>query len=983
MRTRSFLVGAASGALLAQGSVGTRIAFGSDPGVAFPLLAVVWTSAVFGWRTATRVPALSPRLSFFLLAAVAALISLFAFPAGRVVAALGGGAGAGPVPLWIARALTAAPVLVPVGWLLGRLLRVGVDAAPSSAQRAGVAAAGVAGAWVGCLAAMLLMLFPHGPSLVAAAAVLALLACAVFAVPRTDAREIPEEEVEQEQTALLRGPALPALSAGFAFATLPLLAPRLLSFAAGHHLAGIPVVPIAFVSACALGALIAVVAVSSRSRSRAPRTAAAALLGASLLVVGLWTRYDDLPPRFAEWIAVRSSLEALVANAFRSVGFAIGSVGTLLGFALAFLARDLPASRDQRSRWVAVAVVCASFGFVAGRLLLSGQLPNARLESAFRTVALITGFIAAAGIPWGGRGVWARAFGAFAGLLLLVLLARSAPPSDRKVLLAERDMIPASALVPIAQKSWLEFDEDGSSASYAVVRRGHSRRLLVDGRFEVSNETIKTQGFLAHLPILLHPEPRRVLVLGSGSGIVLDAALAHPIERVECFETDRVPVRATAQMGFETERALRDPRLAIRLGDFGDLLARSSPADVIVSQVSGLWGDRAASVTTLEFLKLASARLHENGLFCLWVPDASLTKDGLRILFATMARAFPQVEAWSGQGGDLLLLAKRTNAPIDASRLVERFQNCACLQSTRRAWVEEPVTFLASFLASDATIRTIAGDAAFHTRAHPRLRREEASRRRASVPVNPVPGLAKLGDDVVATISSPPGEGFDTAVRAAVQAKVLEREGHHFESEKKTFEAVDAFQRAIDRNPRDGSVRRSLAMLRTRLGIRYAADQSLAAAHNNMRAAVEADTTYAQGFANLGNLIMSLGPPEYALSTTHQALLIEPDDDLAWVQLGTIHRGIGDLDEAMANFERAMRLNPRNVSAALGWIDAKLEKEEPSPDVAGAVHFLEGYLAVEPQNEELQYRLGKYRDALRLRTESSAESPVSSAPPTP
>jgi tetratricopeptide (TPR) repeat protein len=234
--------------------------------------------------------------------------------------------------------------------------------------------------------------------------------------------------------------------------------------------------------------------------------------------------------------------------------------------------------------------------------------------------------------------------------------------------------------------------------------------------------------------------------------------------------------------------------------------------------------------------------------------------------------------------------------------------------------------------------------------------------------VNPVPGLANLHDDVLAHIVSSPG------IRAALQAKELEREALAFESQQKTFEAIDSFQRAIELNPRDGAIRRSLAMLRTRLGIRYAADHAINAAHNNLRAAVETDTTYALGFANLGTLLRDLGPPEYALSTTNQAILLEPDDDLAWVQLGSIQRKSGDLSGALESFKKAMDLNPQNASAASEWIDAKLALDA-APDFVGAVEFLQRYLDLEPENEDLMYRIGRYRDAMRRQHASSEALP--------
>ncbi|HEV8533807.1 MAG TPA: hypothetical protein VGT00_20480 [Methylomirabilota bacterium] len=47
-----------------------------------------------------------------------------------------------------------------------------------------------------------------------------------------------------------------------------------------------------------------------------------------------------------------------------------------------------------------------------------------------------------------------------------------------------------------------------------------------------------TQLMLGHLPMLLHPDPRRVVVIGMGSGITAGSVARYPIERLDIVEIE-------------------------------------------------------------------------------------------------------------------------------------------------------------------------------------------------------------------------------------------------------------------------------------------------------------------------------------------------------------------------------------------------------------------------------------------------------------
>ncbi|MFA5809794.1 MAG: fused MFS/spermidine synthase, partial [Thermoleophilia bacterium] len=86
------------------------------------------------------------------------------------------------------------------------------------------------------------------------------------------------------------------------------------------------------------------------------------------------------------------------------------------------------------------------------------------------------------------------------------------------------------------------FFREGINETISVIKvKGASQALLVNGKVVASSmkQDIQCQMALGHLPVLLHGNPRRVWVLGLGTGMTLGAVSVHPeVERVTLAEIE-------------------------------------------------------------------------------------------------------------------------------------------------------------------------------------------------------------------------------------------------------------------------------------------------------------------------------------------------------------------------------------------------------------------------------------------------------------
>jgi spermidine synthase len=913
------------------------------------------------------------------LAAIGALTfggDTLATLAGRALVWAGASVDAGVLGASFARALMGGLVLLPVAVTAGSILGTISRHISMGPARAGLGARLAACAGLGVLATQVALLAreePYVPFLVGGAVSTAAGLLIAFTSRPRRARRTPDTLPAQD---LLSVPALAAGATGFTVAALAFLTERAHVAAFANDLWNVPVVEVLFAASFVAGAAASAFFASRVLREPLAWTGPGLLMATVLLLfVGL-ARFDEIPKAFHAGIASEKLLSRVIQRAFLAAAPSVIPLGFSLGTAAGLCAGSAFLSKGVRS------CLAAAFGAVLGTAFPRAFLSPGSIEAAHLAAGGAAALLAVTASFRSGLRPLPRTAATLALLAILAFGIVRPPRTDRELLLVDRDLSSATSLRPIVQQHWKAFDEDELSQTVAVLRRGHSNRLLVNGRFEMSNEgDLKTHGLLAHLPLLVHPDPKTVLVLGAANGLAIEAALAHPIERLECFIENRASLKAAARFGHLVQNALLDPRLKVRVGDAGDFLSRSRTRyDVILNQISGAWTERSARLSTRESVELAKMRLAEAGIYCFWVPGSSLTKEGFQTLLATVASVFPQVEIWSGERDDTLLLAKTAPGPHDFERILAGYQDGRIAAGARRARVDEPLTLLSHYLAGDAAVRTLSRGKRIHSRMEPELSRRELRRRFGTFTVDPVSGLAEIRDDVLRALVNAPEEGFAEGLRRAIRARDLERAGLEREVQGDDFGAVDLYQSALELNPRDGSIRRVFATLRTQLGVQYADKHQFMAAHSNMREAVETDTTFAQGFANLGHLLLMIENFDYALSVTHQAAELEPDDDLFALQLGKIWKRRGYFDKALPYYERARALNPQNIEAAIGYIDTKLAMEDDKADLRMGLEFLRSHLAIAPNHPDLLYRIGKLEDAIRrgLRRPEGFDLPIRS-----
>ena len=178
----------------------------------------------------------------------------------------------------------------------------------------------------------------------------------------------------------------------------------------------------------------------------------------------------------------------------------------------------------------------------------------------------------------------------------------------------------------------------------------HGRVLLLDGVIQITErDEFVYQEMLAHVPLLIHPEPRSVLIIGGGDGGVLRRVLEHAnVARAVMVEIDAEVIRLSQEfLPKIAGNAWNDPRAEIIVGD-GIAHVREAPnasVDVIIVDSTDPVGVGEVLFTD-NFYRNCARVLTPDGLIVNQCGVPFMQAEELQHTTARRAKFFPSVSAY-------------------------------------------------------------------------------------------------------------------------------------------------------------------------------------------------------------------------------------------------------------------------------------------------------------------------------------------------
>lgn len=307
-----------------------------------------------------------------------------------------------------------------------------------------------------------------------------------------------------------------------------------------------------------------------------------------------------------------------------------------------------------------------------------------------------------------------------------VTIVRFVPPTPGGLIAYGRSVSSWSSI-----KRFLYLSE-GATASIAVTEDATgARQFHIAGKVEASNMDVdmRLERMLGHLPALLHPNPRKILIVGAGAGVTSGALAIHPeVERlVICEIESRVPESARLYFGNENHRVFENPKVELVFDDAQHFLQTTRETfDIITSDPIHPWVRGAATLYSEEYLRLVRAHLNPGGVVTQWVPLYETDVASVKSELATFFAVFPDATLWSPdfleEGYDLVALGRLDDRPISELALGRRIlQNAEVATSLAGVSLGSAGAVLATYAGRGRDLAPWLADAVINRERHLRL----------------------------------------------------------------------------------------------------------------------------------------------------------------------------------------------------------------------------------------------------------------------
>jgi len=431
--------------------------------------------------------------------------------------------------------------------------------------------------------------------------------------------------------------------------------------------------------------------------------------------------------------------------------------------------------------------------------------------------------------------------------------------------------------------------------------------LLNSGKPDASSHGDRlTQTLSAHIPLLFHPDPEKVMVLGLASGMTAGEALLYPVKQLDVLEINDQVIKACEFFTPWNNGCLTHPNARIIVQDGRNHLELTREKyDVIISEPSNPWMAGLANLFTLDYFKTVKKRLNGNGIFVQWICCYEMDWSNFAMIGRTFEEVFPDgLLINTISSADFLLVGFAGEKNLD---LKVADKNIAYARQSKNITIRDPRVIFNLIVTED--LKAFFGTGPSHTDNWPRL--EFAASK----------NFEKTGVYIVDRIKH--------YSRLSEETKEMVELNKNIDSSLDSLELLTADPsltfKAIDLNKATPAQReRYQGILKDYCSEEYVADYEIFPSPDLQKHCAQLQADKIQDFLvssredsvayyRLAQAFKVMGDTREEISALQEAVSLNPSNYNAHMELAAVLGIQGEFEEAVAQFSEALRINPNSA----------------------------------------------------------------------
>jgi Spermine/spermidine synthase domain len=352
-----------------------------------------------------------------------------------------------------------------------------------------------------------------------------------------------------------------------------------------------------------------------------------------------------------------------------------------------------PLQKEERIQKTAFGFTCLSFGYLAGKYLLSGI-------SSLETLLLVIVLLQSTQLLytfWRERAQVKKFRFALVPLLLSMVAVvfpnyfnHYSPQLSAKRLFSSKvmfeynqgisgellDQIDETRLVTTKNSWYGTYTLWKTFGSHLEIRQ-NGKPLGMVSTFPEAFPQYSGEVFRTIFPLIMHQNPESILIHGNMSGVPLKTALSFPVQHISCLEEDPALLELIRENIWTNKQGdvESDKRVEIKsVNPYLMTLLNGDQYDVIISNPPESSLLKASSCYTSNFYRNINQQLTNEGVFCQYFRAVEYGATPVKGLFKTFQSAFKKSLAVEVGVNEYLLLGTNSESGLIRKDLINRLK---------------------------------------------------------------------------------------------------------------------------------------------------------------------------------------------------------------------------------------------------------------------------------------------------------------------